>query len=172
MTLRLILTRHAKSDWATPQVGDVRRPLNKRGQRNAETIGRWMVENGYIPETALVSSAARTQETFERLQLPAQGLNSQSLDALYHAGPERILQVIKSATGKTVLLLAHNPGIGEFSERFADIVSDHPDFWRYPTGATTVFQVKATSWKDIAWGENAIEAFVIPRELESKKAPQ
>ena len=41
---RLMLLRHAKSDW--PDVPDRDRPLAKRGQRGAPVIGRWLHDDG------------------------------------------------------------------------------------------------------------------------------
>ncbi|MEY8838757.1 histidine phosphatase family protein, partial [Cribrihabitans sp. XS_ASV171] len=35
MSLTLILTRHAKSDWDDPGLPDFDRPLNKRGRKSA-----------------------------------------------------------------------------------------------------------------------------------------
>ena len=42
MTLRLILTRHAKSGWDDPDLEDFDRPLTERGRRSAAAIGRWL----------------------------------------------------------------------------------------------------------------------------------
>ena len=36
---RLILTRHAKSDWARPDLDDHDRPINGRGKRAARELG-------------------------------------------------------------------------------------------------------------------------------------
>ena len=55
---RLILFRHAKSDW--PDVPDRDRPLAKRGRRDAPVIGRWLRDHGYQPDT-VICSAARHQ---------------------------------------------------------------------------------------------------------------
>ena len=38
----LALFRHAKSDWADPRARDFERPLNKRGEKGALTMGRWI----------------------------------------------------------------------------------------------------------------------------------
>jgi len=45
-TRRLILLRHAKSDW--PDVPDRDRPLAKRGRRDAPRIGRWLHEHNNV----------------------------------------------------------------------------------------------------------------------------
>jgi len=48
---QLILLRHAKSDW--PDVPDRKRPLAKRGRRDAPRIGRWLHEHGYRPDVVI-----------------------------------------------------------------------------------------------------------------------
>ena len=50
-TRRLILLRHAKSDW--PDVPDQDRPLAKRGKRDAPVIGRWLHDHGYLPDAVI-----------------------------------------------------------------------------------------------------------------------
>ena len=65
MTLTLILTRHAKSDWDDPTLDDHDRPLNKRGRAASLALGRWMADAGWKPDEALVSTAARTAETYQ-----------------------------------------------------------------------------------------------------------
>uniref|UniRef100_UPI0035189862 SixA phosphatase family protein n=1 Tax=Nioella sp. TaxID=1912091 RepID=UPI0035189862 len=65
---RLILMRHAKSDWSLGQP-DAARPLNARGQRSAEAMGDWLREKGYLPDQILCSSAQRTRETLDLLRI-------------------------------------------------------------------------------------------------------
>ncbi len=167
MARRLILMRHAKSSWDDPRLDDIDRVLNASGQNNAVSMGTWLKERGYMPDQALVSAAARTQETFERV---TRGLGLcpevQVLDALYLASDLSLLNALKRATGDTVLMIAHNPGIGEFAMRFAAHPPPHGDFMRYPTCATTVFALKAETWADARFGENEVVDFAIPREVE------
>ncbi|PZX06754.1 SixA phosphatase family protein [Celeribacter halophilus] len=166
---RLILMRHAKSGWDDPRLDDIDRPLNARGQRNAVTMGAWLKTKGYIPDQVLLSSSIRTRETLDRV---TRGLglcpNTTVLDALYLASEHRILSALKKATGDCVLLIAHNPGIGEFAADFASHPPLHPDFLRYPTAATAVFDLKADNWEQARFGENEVIDFATPRELEAE----
>ncbi len=162
MTLRLIITRHAKSSWANPELDDHDRPLNKRGKRNAGELGDWLKRNALEPDTVLCSSARRARETVagvlgERREDP--------IPALYNAGPHKLLAVVKEASGGTVLLVAHNPGIGEFAQWMCAAPPEHPEFDRYPTGATTVLEFDAADWSGVAPGSGRESLFVIPREL-------
>ena len=43
---RLILMRHAKSDWSHPGRSDHDRPLNRRGVKAAPAMGAWLIARG------------------------------------------------------------------------------------------------------------------------------
>ena len=58
----LILMRHGKSDWSKP-LSDYKRPIKKRGYREAESIGRWLKEQGLLPDLIISSPAVRARET-------------------------------------------------------------------------------------------------------------
>ncbi|WP_417248486.1 SixA phosphatase family protein [Celeribacter sp.] len=166
MSLRLILMRHAKSSWDDPLNSDYDRPLNSRGRDAANLMGGWLKSKGYLPDEVILSSAARTMETGERV-LAAAGVSpvTKPMRALYHAPDFQILRTLAQATGETVLLIAHNPGIGDFASHFAAAPHSHPDFVRYPTAATTVFEVDAPMWKQVQFGKNKVADFAIPRDL-------
>ncbi|MGY6704085.1 SixA phosphatase family protein [Roseinatronobacter sp.] len=167
MTLRLILTRHAKSDWDNPLDSDHLRPLNPRGQRAAPAIGRWLVHNGYVPQQALVSDATRTRQTWEGLggQFPA-AVPAQFEAALYHAGPDVMLRVLRTAQAQTVIMIGHNPGIAAFAQMLLRVPPTHPEFGRYPTCSTLVAEFDAGDWADVRYGSGQAVAFIVPRDLD------
>jgi phosphohistidine phosphatase len=167
MTLRLILTRHAKSDWDNPLLRDHERVLNTRGQRAAPLIGRWLVGQAALPQEALISDAARTRETWALLsaEFPA-SVPARFLSALYHAGPEVMLNALQTATAQSVMMIGHNPGIAAFAAMLLADMPDHPQFARYPTCATLVAEFSAQRWRDIRFGTGMARAFITPRELE------
>lgn len=162
MTKTLILMRHAKSSWSDPVQQDHARPLNGRGRRSATALGTWLRDKQFEPDQALVSTAERTRETFARLKLDCEVTY---LDALYHAGAERMLQVLKAATGARVLVLGHNPGIAAFAHDILRETPDHDQFFGYPTGATLVAEFDIDAWAALRPGSGRVRAFVIPREL-------
>jgi len=47
---RLMLLRHAKSDWASPGLRDHDRPLNPRGREAAAKMGTYMVRHALVPD--------------------------------------------------------------------------------------------------------------------------
>src|SRR5580692_4260108 len=62
---RLMLLRHAKSDWSSSSgTPDMVRPLNTRGEAAARLMGGYMARHGLVPQRVLCSPAQRTRETW------------------------------------------------------------------------------------------------------------
>ncbi len=112
MTRRLILMRHAKSDWGTGD-DDHDRPLNARGRGDAPRVGEALRELGWVPDLVVLSDSARTTETWDRMrgsfdhEPPARPNRS-----LYLAGLGALQDVVAELDEgiHTVLALGHNPG--------------------------------------------------------------
>ncbi len=162
MTLRLILTRHAKSDWGNPTKGDKERTLNERGKADAPKIGNWIRAMGFEPEQVLCSAAVRTQETLKGLGY-THGPKITVLEQLYLAEPEEIIPELAKVAATTVQVIAHNPGIGALANALLEDEPEHPDFYRYPTGATAVIEFDGDDWGQIGVGR--LVAFQVPRDL-------
>ncbi|WP_149140245.1 SixA phosphatase family protein [Gemmobacter caeruleus] len=166
MTLRLILTRHAKSSWDDPLMSDHDRPLNERGKAAAADLGEWLASRGYVPEQVLCSDALRTRKTWSGIAPALPGTPIVDLKpTLYHAGPDVMLAVLRHATAPTVMIIGHNPGIAEFASRIVARAPANADFHRYPTGATLVCDFAVESWAEVGWGTGSVDDFIVPREL-------
>ncbi|MBK4214930.1 histidine phosphatase family protein [Paracoccus caeni] len=159
---RLILTRHAKSAWDDPALADHDRPLNDRGRRSARELGDWMASRGYEPEEVLCSSSQRTKETWSTVAgAPLEVRPLVRIEpGLYHAGPEQMLTILRTATHPTVMMIGHNPGIAEFASMLPARPPLDPDFRRYPTCATLVVDFQIDSWSEIAPGLGSVMDFV------------
>ncbi|MEM9638502.1 MAG: histidine phosphatase family protein [Pseudomonadota bacterium] len=164
MTRTLILMRHAKSDWTHAGLRDHERPLNGRGRVSAKALGSWLRAGGHVPDEVLCSSATRTGETLQRLELPSE-IPVNYTSGLYHAEARMMREVLTRATGARVLMVGHNPGICDFAHRLVRSAPEHPRFEDYPTGATLVVQFDIESWREIGWHGGKPMDFVVPREL-------
>jgi phosphohistidine phosphatase len=157
----LILMRHAKSDWSLSEP-DHDRPLNARGIRSARALGEWLRQNGLAPDTALVSDARRTRETFGLLALDTP---VHFEPRLYLAEPETMLDLLRRATGDTVLMIGHNPGICALAHALAAEEPAHDRWDDFPTGATLVVRFDIDSWSRTGSRSGAVQGFVVPRSL-------
>ena len=162
MTQRLIIMRHAHSDWCKGQK-DHARPLNKEGRHAASMLGRWLRNGGYLPDQVISSTAVRTLETYERLDTQAV---LHATPDLYLASANKIYQVLQRATGKTVLILGHNPGISAFAQQMVRPHPAHPHFASYPSGATLLTEFACVDWQQVTWKSGQAREFVIPADLD------
>ncbi|SNR54041.1 SixA phosphatase family protein [Puniceibacterium sediminis] len=161
--MRLILMRHTKSDWSLDEE-DHARALNPRGEASARILGEWLRAENYLPDQVLCSTSARTRQTLSLLQLSAP---VQFERELYLASPELLLEILRGATGRVVLMLGHNPGIAALAAMLASVYPSHIRFRDYPTGATTIMDFDIPKWADLVPGTGNARDFVIPRELMS-----
>lgn len=169
MTLRLILTRHAKSSWDDPLADDHSRVLNARGVRAAGAIGRWLAVKKYLPDLVLCSTAERTRETWNLIaDASAHQADAKFDKGIYLASPDAMLNTLRDVSrAKTVMIVAHNPGIGLTAAGLASKPPLHPQSDRYPSGATMVLDFDVANWKNVTWGSGVVVDFVVPKELEA-----
>ena len=108
----LILLRHAHAVPAGAGQADLDRPLSPEGLAEAEAAGRWLEENGLVPDCVLCSPARRTRETLEAV-LGVIGYVDQRLeDAIYEATPGTLIGLADMHREcDRVLLVGHNPGL-------------------------------------------------------------
>ena len=161
---RLILMRHAKSDWSHG-TDDHDRPLNPRGRNAALALGDWLRKQDLLPNAVLCSTATRTCQTCAGLALP-DSTDVAHVAALYLAEPAQILDTLRQrAMGGTVLLIAHNPGIANTAAALLKENPGRPGFDRYPSGATTVIDFEIDDWAALDWRMGKLHDFVVPKEL-------
>lgn len=158
---RLILMRHAKSDWSHG-VTDADRPLNGRGRRSAKAMGLWLRDMGATPDEVLCSSAARTRETLEGLGVQAP---TSYQKALYLADAETLLATLRKADGATVLILGHNPGIGDLAHTLLATAPDHPRWDDFPTCSTLIADFDIKDWSELQLGSGQAQGFAVGRDV-------
>lgn len=182
--LTLLLMRHAKSDWGQPGLADHERPLNRRGERDAPRLGRWLRENGLTPAAALVSTARRARQTAEAVleAAGAGGAPRRTTRRLYGAGPEEIFRAAREAAAggeipgaaSPLLVVAHNPGMEELAAR-CERDAAPPDGGTarpFPTAAVAVVACPGAAWEEIPAPEGTRTVRVArPRELKPDRGP-
>lgn len=170
---QLLLLRHGKSDWNKPGQEDRERSLAPRGHRATEQIATWIAARRLLPDVALVSSARRTQETWQSLESVFDAdVDTHYRDELYLAGPGDILAQLAGVSDcrQRAIVVGHNPGLESLCHLLAGSGSASSainDLQRgMPTAALAVFELSGDSWQNLtADGARLIE-FVRPRALE------
>lgn len=152
----LVLVRHAKSDWGSPDLADHDRPLNARGDRDAPSMAARLAATGYRPDAILASTALRARTTAAAFaaELGVEGV----LDPeLYGASADTLWRIAVASGAASVLIVAHDPGLSVLAERLSGGAVTH-----MPTAAVARF-----TWDDPVDAESpghpASLAFDAPR---------
>ncbi|QND55004.1 histidine phosphatase family protein (plasmid) [Phyllobacterium sp. 628] len=165
--LRLILLRHAKSDWPD-NTDDHERPLAKRGRQASPLMGAYMNRERLRPNIAIVSTARRTQETWEITRLAfTHNISQQDEPRIYEASASDILHVIHETdvTAQTLLIVGHNPGLQDLALYLiekghqADLLGLAN---KYPTAALAVIDFDVDRWNQLSKSAGTLERFVTP----------
>jgi phosphohistidine phosphatase len=171
---RLMLLRHAKSDWPAA-VADLERPLAARGRAEAPAVGGFMVREGLRPDLALVSPARRARETWTLVAPAFPELPPSETDPrLYMATSEALLDFVRAADADvaTLLIVGHNPGL----EEFARALVNHGDAEAckrlaaaFPTAALAVIDFAVDDWAELLPQQGTLIHFVTPRSLGARQ---
>lgn len=179
MTLTLTLLRHAKSSWDDAIPRDFDRPLNKRGEKAAVTMGIWVKREGVVFDHVVASPAVRVIDTIDQF-VKGSGVR---IDAnwdrrIYLASSATLMDVLRdqSDAHKSVLMVGHNPGMEDL---VFDIVPDDGSsplrevVWeKFPTGALARMELAIDSWADIERKCGRLTHFIRPRDLDAELGPE
>ena len=138
MSRQLLMLRHAKSDWNVDTV-DFDRPLNKRGEKAAGIMGKWMRKQGLIPDWIISSPARRAQQTIRKV-CKTMGIKPDAInfhDGLYQADVRMLLKALAECPRHTerVLLVGHNPELEALLDYLLDSI-DMPEDGKLMATAT------------------------------------
>jgi phosphohistidine phosphatase len=172
--LRLLLLRHAKSDWGK-DADDHERPLSARGRKAAPEIARYMRSREYLPAAVLCSTAQRTRETLDLLLAAWRKTPDIRYErAVYLADWPVLLANLKKAPARSspLLFVGHNPGIEQLAIALAVQPNDAQERARlrrltqkFPTAALAVFDFEITSWRHLKPGSGQLVDYVRPKDL-------
>ena len=166
---RLILLRHAKSDW--PDVPDRDRPLAKRGRRDAPVVGRWLRRHGYLPDAVICSVARRTRQTWDLVAPELGGSPSVTFEPrAYEASALTLLCLARELPSacRAALLIGHNPAIEELASDLAEAPpaggAPPSGGLRFPTAAVAVLEFTG-DWADLAPAHARLLDFATPSTI-------
>ena len=161
---RLVLFRHAKSDWPE-DVADHDRPLAARGRRDAPLAGRWLARHGHAPDAVICSTARRARETWD---LPSASLATappvRYEPRVYEATVLALLMLVREIPDEqsVVAIVGHNPGLAELAVGLAAPPPQPPA--SFPTSAIAVLGLPGT-WSDAGPGEARLLAFATRADM-------
>ena len=159
----IYLLRHAKSSWKNDELADFERPLNGRGRKSCEVLGRYIKTNQLEFDLVVCSTAVRTRETIDLVRQFAKLQTEVRYDErIYEATASRLLEVVSQLENdrKHVMLVGHNPGMAEISYL---LTGEQESF---PTSCFAKLNLKISKWSDALENRATLEWIVRPKELE------
>lgn len=174
--LRLMLLRHAKTERDAPTGHDRDRRLDERGHRDAATMAQWMVDNGYIPDLALVSTATRARQTWAAMAPLMPETRVELADELYHADASDLLQIIRLADAsspRSLVVVAHNPSLHELALTLparGDKAGLRALIDNLPTMGLAVIDFAIDDWTDVVFRSGTLALFQSPKLLRQPSA--
>ena len=141
----LSILRHAKSSWSDASLSDKKRPLNKRGKRDAPMMGQRLKTSAIRPSLIVSSPAVRAWTTAkivaEEISYPREFL--QRDDRLYLAGVGQLLDVVseQDAGFNSVMIVGHNPGLTDFANLLVPDITPN-----VPTCGLVAVEIDTDDW--------------------------
>jgi phosphohistidine phosphatase len=170
---RLLLLRHAKAERLQSGGRDHDRILAKRGRGDAAAVGAYLVRHKLVPDRALVSTSARTRETWALAAAAfAKAPRAEFEGSIYEASPEAILKAIKATdpAAKMLIVVGHNPGMQQLADTLiasGDIEARQRLLEEFPTAAFAMISFAAENWDGVHADGGRLEHFVTPHTLEA-----
>ena len=176
---RLMLLRHAKTENDAPSGQDQDRRLDDRGRLDAAAIGGWIGRHPPLPDAVLVSTAVRTQQTWEIVREamrdaardPAPEPQAEFIAELYGADPGQLLQIIRmteAADPRQLMVIGHNPGMHELALMLTgsgDAQAKKAIEDNLPTAGLAILDFAIDDWSEFAFRRGKLVRFTSPKLL-------
>ncbi len=146
---KILLVRHAKSDWNNSNITDFERPLNDRGIRDAPLMAARLLKQHLIPQL-VVSSPALRAFTTAKYFADKLGIDKKLIQTeadIYEAAATTLLSIINKLDNKYdfVALFGHNPGITNLAIKLCDT-----DIYDIPTCGVVLIEFAVEDWKMVS----------------------
>jgi len=140
---RLLILRHAKSDWGDSSLDDWERPLSPRGLRDAPRVGAMLPTHALVPDLIVTSDAVRARTTAQAVA-EAAGYDREIVvdPRLYLAKPADLLAVLQELPDDSarVMIVGHNPGLEDL---IVELTGEHHDL---PTATLAQLALPIDRW--------------------------
>lgn len=159
----LYLMRHAKSSWDDLNLSDHDRPLNKRGNRDANSMGELLRARGLKPDLVMSSTANRARTT-AGIIIPALGISAEKITlekAIYEASVTTLKALIRNISDEhqSAMLFGHNPG---FTWTATELSGNY--FENVPTCGMVSIEFSVESWQNVSSESGKLLGYDYPKK--------
>ena len=143
---RLILLRHGKAEAESASGEDFDRRLAPRGVAESAQMAAQLADLGFCPDVVLVSTAARTRDTWAAAEALFPKARAKFDADLYLADSHCVRREAERAGAEagTVMVVGHNPGLQELAVQLLTEGHSPPSLVakaqrQFPTASAAVF---------------------------------
>ncbi|MET3538183.1 SixA phosphatase family protein [Chryseobacterium limigenitum] len=156
---KLILVRHAKSDWPE-ETEDFDRPLADKGLEDAMNMSRFLKNNKISIDYLVSSPAVRALNTCKIFNQAYQ-INIMTDEKLYNPSERNFESVIYDLDNDhdSVAIFSHNNGISNFANSISD------DIFHFPTCGVAGFEIDCNSWAEFDGANKKLLFFYEPGKI-------
>jgi phosphohistidine phosphatase len=146
---KVYLIRHGKSDWQDLTLDDIDRPLKDRGVANAEEMGHFMSEHGFVPTILMTSPAVRAYETAKILarSMDLTGGQFKTVQPLYLPDFSVLLKTLLYLDDHlgSAAIVGHEPSLSNLVAHFVGRPNEG-----VATASLTRLEFKVDHWRSIS----------------------
>lgn len=156
---KLILVRHAKSDWPE-ETEDFDRPLADKGLEEALQMSRFMKNNQIFIDSFVSSPAVRALNTCKIFN-QSYHINITTNEKLYNPSESNFESIIYDLDDRhdSVAFFSHNNGISNFANSISE------DIFHFPTCGVAGFEIDCNSWSEFDGAKKKLLFFYDPGKL-------
>ncbi len=159
---RLLLIRHAKSDWGDFSLSDFDRPLNERGKKDAPAMAQRLLDKKIKIDAFISSPAKRAKKTaaFFTEKYKRDKEDIIFYQELYAAAEHVFYDVIAEIKNKfdCIAVFSHNPGITDFANQLTDARIDN-----ISTCGIFAIKIECDNWADFRNAKKEFWFFDYPK---------
>lgn len=154
----LYIVRHAKSSWEYDGIGDIDRPLKKRGINDAHLMSKFLSEEIQRPDVFISSVANRALHTgvifCQNFNYPFSNLKIKK--ELYSFSDGYLVKTVKALDDSfdSAIIFSHDHGINTFVNKFGSKPIAH-----VPTCGVVGIRFDEKHWKDVKKGSTVLVEF-------------
>ena len=162
---KLLIVRHAKSDWSNPNLRDFERTLNQKGLTDALEMAKRLKKRNILPDQIVSSPAVRALNTCEIIckELEIQENKIELNKTIYEASHKTLLQIINNFDDNHdfIALFGHNNGITDLIDYLTNA-----DIFDVPTCGMALVEFPFDNWSMISRDTGSVLFYDYPK-LES-----
>jgi len=160
---QLTLLRHAKSSWKNHDLIDIKRPLNKRGKRDAPLMAKIISQRLNSPDLFLTSPAKRARTT-AKIIAKEMGFSLELIkivDNIYRTDAGNLNFFISKIENqyKNIIICGHNPSLTDLLNLLISSFIEN-----IPTCGIATIRFSIEKWQDIALHKGELIYFDFPKK--------